>query len=73
MGFRCLAPVRLVPPDCAGVSVDLSDAVVVDAVDCDCDVAGGFGEDLCRKLRSKDAKVPDPKTSNQRGIKRVAL
>ena len=49
------------------------DSVLVDTVDCDCVATGGFGGDLCRKPMTKDAMVPDPKTSNQRGIRRVAL
>ena len=52
--------------------MDFVEAVVV--VDCDCAAAtGGFGEDLCRKPMSKDAMVPDPKTSIQRGIRMVTL
>lgn len=53
----------------------LIEAVVVDTVDdCDCGATGGgFGEDLCRKPMTKDAMVPDPKTSNQRGTIRVTL
>lgn len=48
--------------------------VVVDTVDCDCVLAtGGFGVDLCKKPMSKDAMDPDPKTSSQRGIRRVKL
>ena len=73
--FRCLAPVRLAPSDCAGACVDLAEpVVVVDTVDCDCDAGtGGFGEDLCSRPMIKDAMVPDPKTSNHRGINRVTL
>ena len=55
--------------------MDLIEAVeVVGAVDCDCDArTGGFGEDLCSTPINKDAMVPDPKTSNHRGIRRVTL
>ena len=54
--------------DFAGVSVDLGEAVEVD-FDCG---TGGFGV-LCSKLMIKDPTVPDPKISNQRGIRVTAL
>lgn len=75
-----MTPVRLAwdaadpPSDCAGISVDLGVAVVVDPVDVDlgCAATAGLG-DLCRKPMSKDATVPDPKTSNQRGTRVIRL